>query len=88
MDDIRQEMPNEGPILKLNKRLKQKENPRREWKIEYFQKVESLLIQKRENISIIFLVYSQRLLCILVAESFLVCQPKSGGVLGPKAAPE
>ena len=24
MDDIRQERPNEGPILKLNKRLKQK----------------------------------------------------------------
>ena len=24
MDDIRQEMPNEGPILKLNKRLNKK----------------------------------------------------------------
>ena len=24
MDDIRQEKPNEGPVLKLNKKLKQK----------------------------------------------------------------
>ena len=51
------------------------------WKIEYFRKVNGFLIQKRENIC---LVYSQRLHCWLFVESFLVCQPKSEGV---KAAP-
>ena len=64
------------------------ENPCQGWKIEYFPKVEDHLIQKRGNISIRCLVYSQRLHCWLVAERFLVCQPKNGGVLGPKTAPE
>ena len=56
-------------------------------KIEYFRKVEDHLIQKRGNISIRCLVYSQRFHCWLVAESFLVWQPKIGGVLDPKEAP-
>ena len=47
------------------------ENPFTGWKIEYFPKVEGLLIQKRENIFIIYLVYSQRLHHWLVRESFL-----------------
>ena len=34
------------------------------------------------------LVYSLRLHCWLIAESFLVCQLKNGGVLGLKAAPD
>ena len=63
-------------------------NPCQGWKIEYFPKIEDYLIQKRANISIKCLVYSQKLHCWLVAESFLVCQPKTGGVLGSKAAPE
>ena len=54
------------------------------WKIEYFPKVKGLLIQKRGNIRC--LVYSQKLHCSLVAESFLVCQPKIEEVLGQKAA--
>ena len=64
------------------------ENPCQGWKIEYFPKVEDHLIQKRGNISIRCLAYNQRLHCWLVAESFLVWQPKNGGVHGPKAAPE
>ena len=90
MDDIKQERPNEGPILKLNKRLVKTslnskfgwhikkfvafqtlkkinnieflevkslaENPWKGWKIEYLPKVEGLLIQKRGNISIRWLV--------------------------------
>ena len=64
------------------------ENQHKGWIIEYFRKVNGLLIQKRENISIRCLVDSQRIHCWLVAESFLVCQPKSGGVLGLKAAPK
>ena len=60
------------------------ENLHKWWKIEYLRKVKGLLIQKRGKISIRCLVYSQRLHCWLVAESFLVCQPKSGGVLGWK----
>ena len=39
------------------------ENCHKGRKIEYFRKVKGLLIQKRENISIISLVYSQRLYC-------------------------
>ena len=54
------------------------ENRHKGWKIEYFPKVEGLLIQKRGNISIRYLVYSQRIHCWLVAERFLVCQPKVG----------
>ena len=50
------------------------ENPCKGWKIEYFPKVEGLLIQKRGNISIRCLVYSQELHWCLVAERFLVCQ--------------
>ena len=122
MDDIRQEMFNEWPTLKLNKRFKQTllkqeiwntrqgiyglsdlekwnsiafpevklfaENHCQGWKIEYFPKGEDHLIQKRRNISIRCSVYSQRIHCWLVAERFLVWQPKNGGVLGPKAAPE
>ena len=34
------------------------ENPCKGWKIEYFPKVESFLIQKRGNISIRYSVYS------------------------------
>ena len=64
------------------------ENPCQGWKIEYFPKVEDHLIQKRGNISIRCLVYSQRLDCWLVAERFLVCQPKNVGVLSRKEAPE
>ena len=64
------------------------ENPRVGWKIGYFSKVKGLLIQKLENISIRCLVYSQRLHCWLVADSFLVCQLKIGGVLNMKVAPE
>ena len=55
--------------------------------MEYFSKVEDHLIQKRGNISIRCLVYSQRLHCWLVVERFLVWQPKVGGVLDPKEAP-
>ena len=64
------------------------ENHCQGWKIEYFPKGEDHLIQKRRNISIRCPVYSQRIHCWLVAERFLVWQPKNGGVLGPKAAPE
>ena len=39
------------------------ENRHKGWKIEYFPK---------------YLVYSQRIHCWLVAERFLVCQPKVG----------
>ena len=46
------------------------ENPCKGWKIEYFPKVEDLLIQKRGNISIRCFAYSQRRHCWLVAESF------------------
>ena len=63
------------------------ENPCQGWKIEYFPKVEDHLIQKRGNISIRCLVYSQRVHCWLVVESFLVWQPKIWGVLDPKKAP-
>ena len=64
------------------------ENSCKGWKIEYFPKVEDHLIQKRGNIYIRCLVYSHRLHGWLVAKSFLVWQPKKGGVLGPKTAPE
>ena len=63
------------------------ENPCQRWKIEYFPKVEDHLIQKRGNISIRCLAHSQRLHCWLVAEKFLVWQPKNGGFFDPKAAP-
>ena len=53
------------------------ENPRKGWKTEYFPKVEAFLIQKCGNIS-------KR--CLVVAKTFLVCQPKSGAVLGPKGS--
>ena len=46
------------------------ENPFQGWKIEYFPKVEDHLTQKRDNISIRCLVYSQRRYCWLVKESF------------------
>ena len=62
------------------------ENPCQRWKIEYFPKVEDHLIQKRGDISIRCLVLSERFHCSLVAEIFLVWQPKYGGVLDPKAA--
>ena len=63
------------------------EKPRKGWKIEYFPKVGGLLIKKHGNISIICFVYSQKLHYWLVVESFLVCEEKIGGVLGPKTAP-
>ena len=62
-------------------------NPVR-WKTEFFPTVEDHLIQKRGNISIRCFVYSQRFHCWLVMESFLVWQPKDGGVVDPKAAHE
>ena len=58
------------------------------WKIEYFQKVEDHLIQKRGKISIRCVAYSERIHCWLVGERFPFWQPKNGGVLDPKAAPE
>ena len=64
------------------------ENRHKGWKIEYFRKVKGLLIQKRENISIRFLVYSQGLHCWSIAKRFLVCKPKSEEVLGLKPAPK
>ena len=64
------------------------ENPCQGFKIEYFPKVEDHLIKKHGNISIRCLEYSQRLYCWLVKERFPVWQPKNGGVLGPKTAPE
>ena len=57
------------------------ENPRVGWKIGCFSKAKDLLIGKLGKISIRCLVCSQRLHCWLVAESFLVCQLKNGGVL-------
>ena len=62
-------------------------SPSQGWKIEYFPKVEDHVIQKCGNISIRCLVYNQRLHCWLVAESFLIWQPKIGGVLDPNEAP-
>ena len=64
------------------------ENRHKGWKIDYFPQVEGLLIKKRGNISIRCLVYSQRLHCWLVVKSFIVFQPKSGGVVRLGAAPE
>ena len=52
-------------------------NPVR-WKNKFFPTVEDHLIQKRGNISIRCFVYSQR----------FHWQPKDGGVVDPKAAPE
>ena len=63
------------------------ENACQGWRIEYFPKGEYHLTQKRGNISIRCLVYSQRLHCWLVAERFLMWQPKIGGVLDPNEAP-
>ena len=63
------------------------ENGCQGWTTEYFPKVEDHLIKKRGNISTRCLVYSQRLRCWLVTESFPVCQPKDEGFLDPKAAP-
>ena len=60
------------------------ENPCKGWKIEYFPKVEGLLIQKFGNISTACLVYSQRLHWWLVVERFLVCQPKKEESLARK----
>ena len=118
MDDIRQEMSNEWPTLKLNKRFKKTllkqeiwntrqgiyglsdlekwnsiafpevklfaENHCQGWKIEYFPKFEDHLIEKRGTISIRCSVYSQRIHCCLVAERFLVWQPKMGAYLARK----
>ena len=53
-------------------------------KLSTFLKVEDHLIQKRGKQSIICLVYSQRLHCLLDAESFLVWQPKMGESLDRK----
>ena len=64
------------------------EKPCQGWKIEYFPKDENYLIQNHGNISITYLVYTQRLHCWLVAERFLVLQIKNGGVLAPKSATE
>ena len=64
------------------------ENPCMGWKTGYLQKVKSLLIQKLGTISLRYLVYYQRFYCWLGAETFLVCQLKNGGALGPKVAPE
>ena len=63
-------------------------NPCQGWKIEYFPKVENHLTQKRGNMSIRCLVYSQILYCWLLAESFLAWQPKYGWVLEPRVPPE
>ena len=63
------------------------ENSCQGWKIEYFPKDKDHVIKKRGSISIRCLVYSQRLHCWLVAESFLIWQPKIGGVLHPNEAP-
>ena len=97
MNDIRQERPNGGPSLMLNKRFKETSLNKKfgrhakefmvfqalkkinsiaflevkllaekscQWrKIEDFPKVEDQLIQKRGNISIRYLVYSQKLHC-------------------------
>ena len=63
------------------------ENPCEGWKIEYFPKVEDHVIQKRDNISIRCLVYSQRLYCWLVAERFLIWEPKIGGIIDPNETP-
>ena len=50
------------------------------------RKVQGLVIEKLVKISIRYLVYSQRLHYQLNVERFSVCQPKSVGVPGPKAA--
>ena len=57
------------------------QNPRVGWKIGYFLKVEIFLIQKLGNISIILLVYDQKLRCKLITESFLVFELKYAGVI-------
>ena len=44
-------------------------------------------MQKRGNLSIRCLVYSQRLHCLLVAVRFLIWQPKIGGALDSNEAP-
>ena len=62
------------------------ENPYQGRKVECFPNVEDHLIQKRGNMSIRCLVYSQRFYYWLVAESFPVWKPKNGGVLNQKAA--
>ena len=64
------------------------ESPCASWKIGCFPKVKGVLLVKLGGISIRCLVYSQRLHCWFVAESFLVCQLKKGEVLGLKAALE
>ena len=60
------------------------ENPCKGWKIEYFPKVEGLLVQKSGNIPIRCLAYSQRLCCWLIVESFLDCQSKNEESLARK----
>ena len=42
MDDIRQEMPNEGPILKLNKRLNKKLVPQEIYSLSGLEKINSI----------------------------------------------
>ena len=64
------------------------EKPCQGWTFEYFPKDEDYLIHNHRNISITYLVYTQKLHCWLDAERFLVLQIKNGGVLAPKAATE
>ena len=64
-------------------------NPLWRLKILYILKIKGLIIQYLGKVSIRYLIYSQRLCYYwLIVERFLVCQVKSGRVLGPKAAPE
>ena len=90
MDDIRhQGIYGLSGLAKMNsisflEEISLVENPCEGWKIDCVLKVEGFLIQKHGNISIRCLVYSQRLHCWLVAESFLVCQSKKGESLAGK----